>query len=179
MNLEKLKTKVEVASNVALLLVTIIFLVTLTSSFFSRLAPQNLKTGLQRGQKFADLPQVDYRSSENTLLLVLNTKCDFCRASTPFYQQLIEAQRSRGETTRIISLFPTPNEEAAQYMKQNQMPIEVVGNVDFNDLNLPGTPTIILLDRGGAVKNFWVGKIPEKEEAQVINSLFPEQTSMR
>lgn len=178
-NFERLKTRVEVASNLAVILVAIIFLVTLASSFLSQLPPRNLRSGLQRGQKFPDLPQVDYRNSENTLLLLLDTKCTFCSASTPFYQRMIEAQRTRGGNTRIVSLFPNPNEEAAEYMRRKQMPIEAVGDVDFNGLSLAGTPAMILLDRNGVVKNFWVGKIPENEEALVINSLFPEQTSLR
>lgn len=179
MNLEKLKTKVEVASNVAVILIAFMFLATLASSYLSGLPPQNLKAGLQRGQKFADLPRIDYGSSESTLLLFLNTDCSYCNASTSFYRQLIEARLARGGETRLVSLFPAPGEEAAQYLKQNRLPIEAVGDVNFNDLNLPGTPTIVLLDKGGVVKDFWVGKIPEHEEAQVIDSLFPAQTAMR
>lgn len=179
MNLEKLKRRVEVASNVAVVLVGMVFLMTLASAYFSRLAPETLKAGLGRGQKFSDLPRVDYKNSENTLLLFLNTKCEFCRASLPFYRRLIEAQRARGGDTHIVSVFPNPDEEAAQYLRQNQLPVDVVANANFDDLSLTGTPTMVLLDRSGAVKDFWVGKIPEKEEAQVINSLFSEQASMR
>lgn len=179
MNLEKLKTTVETVSNVALILVSVVFLAMLASAYISKPGAEQLKTGLQRGQKFADFPHVDYQNSENTLLLFLNTECEYCRTSFPFYQQLIEARRLRGGNTRIVSVFPNSSEEAAQYMKRNQLPVEVVASVNFNEINLTGTPTMVLLDRAGVVKDFWVGKIPEKEEAQVINSLFSERVSMR
>ena len=179
MNFGKLKAAVEFASNVAVILVAVVFLAVLTSAYISKPGADHLKAGLQRGQKFAELPRVDYKSSENTLLLFLNTECEYCRASLPFYQQLIEEQRARGENTHIVSVFPNSNEEAALYTKRNQLSVDVVAGIDFNDLSLTGTPTMVLLDRAGVVKNFWVGKIPEKEEAQIINSLFSEQVSMR
>jgi thioredoxin-related protein len=42
-----------------------------------------------------------------------------------------------------------------------QLPLEVIG--------VRGTPTLLLIDKQGAVKESWVGKLPPDKETEVLN----------
>ncbi len=58
-----------------------------------------------------------------------------------------------------------------QYVQQNKLDLETVAGVDFRALNIGGTPTAILIDGSGKVRDFWVGKITQDIERQVIKTV--------
>jgi hypothetical protein len=49
--------------------------------------------------------------------------------------------------------------------------LERIAGADFGALNISGTPTAILIDDNGTVRDFWIGKLPQDQERQVIQAV--------
>jgi thioredoxin-related protein len=143
-------------------------------SYFAAQPSPLPQVGLQKGKEFAVVPGVNYGDSPQTLLVAINTHCVYCEGSLPFYKQLIEANRRAGNTTRIIAIFPNPEDEARQYVQQNQLGLDTLASVDLMSLNVAATPTMILVDSHGKVLDFWVGKLSEESELQVVRAVSKE-----
>jgi peroxiredoxin len=171
MNQAKLKSYLEVATNVAVLLVALVVSSVFAWNYFTRHSMPQLQTGFQKGQVFAQVPGINYHTSSQTLLIAMSTKCHYCTESVPFYQQLAEAQRASGKTTHVVAIFPNTEDEVKQYVQQNKLDLDTVADVNFGSLNIAGTPTTVLIDSSGKVRDFWVGKLPQEGEQQIIKAV--------
>jgi thiol-disulfide isomerase/thioredoxin len=171
MNLAKAKTLLEVATNVAVLLVAAVFLGNFAWNYAHRKPAQQLRLGLEKGKSFAPLDGVDYSHAPQTLLIAMNTTCGYCKESIPFYQQLVSNRAEQNKTTKLIAIFSERQNVVQQYLEENQLEIESISSADFKALNLAGTPTLVLLDNSGKVIDFWVGKLPKEAEPQVRQAL--------
>jgi len=167
---KNLKSTIETAANIAVVLVAIAALSSLAIVIFVEPTAPNLRKGLAKGNSIQGKIKADFSSSEKTLLIALKTNCSFCTESLPFYQRLIQQASSGDRPLRIIALFPQTSEQAANYLKENQLSVEVVSEVDFDAISIPGTLTLILLDKT-EVKDFWVGTLSKTDEDRVLLSL--------
>jgi hypothetical protein len=171
LNQTKLKSYLEVATNIAVLLVALAVLSTFAWNYFGRNPTPQLQAGFQKGQPFAQVPGVSYSSSPQTLLIAMSTSCHYCTESLPFYKQLAEAQRTSGRQTHVVAVFPNQEAEVRQYVQQNKLGLDTVAGVDLGALNISGTPTAVMIDDNGKVQDFWIGKLPEAQERQVIKAV--------
>lgn len=164
------KSTIETAANIAVVLVAIAALSSLAIVIFVEPPAPNLRKGLAKGDSIQGKIKADFSTSEKTLLIALKTNCSFCKESLPFYQRLIQQASSGDRPSRIIALFPQTSEQAAKYLKENQLRVEAVSDVNFDSISIPGTPTLILLDKT-EVKDFWVGTLSKADEDRVLLSL--------
>lgn len=171
MNQTKLKSYLEVATNIAVLLVALAVLSTFAWNYFGRSPAPQLQAGFQKGQTFAQVPGVSYNSSPQTLLIAMSTRCHYCIESLPFYKQLAAAQRTSGRETHVVTIFPNQEAEVRQYVQQNKLDLETVAGVDLEALNISGTPTAVLIDGNGKIRDFWLGKLPQDKEQQIIKAV--------
>jgi hypothetical protein len=79
----------------------------------------------------------------------------------------------------VVAIFQERSDEIEEYLKANQLDIDYVAQVDFRSLNISGTPTMILVNTKGAVKDFWLGKLESAEADQLIQNLTTENRSAR
>jgi thiol-disulfide isomerase/thioredoxin len=163
----KLKNYLEVATNIAVLIVALVVLSVLAANYFSRRSTPQLHAGLQKGQTFPQVSGISYNAPSQTLLVVMSTKCHYCVESLPFYKQLAEAQRNNGRV-RIVAVFPNNADEVRQFVQQNNLNLETIADVSLATLNISGTPTAILIDNSGRVSDFWIGKQPPEIEQQIL-----------
>ena len=172
MQQSKLKSNLEIISSVAVTLAAVAVITSVSWGYFtSKHAPPSLRSGLQKGNLIQALPNFNYKGSPQTLLIAMSTKCHFCSESIPFYNQVTKLQKETGKQIRVVAIFPENEDEVKQYVQQNNLDVDSIGGIDFGRFNLEGTPTMILVDRDGKVLNFWIGKVPESDQQQVIKSL--------
>ena len=171
MNQTKLKSYLEVATNVAVLLVALAVLSTFAWNYFGRSPTPQLQAGFQKGQTFAQVPGVNYDNSPQTLLIAMSIRCHYCTESLPFYKQLAEAQRTSGRETHVVAIFPNSVAEVRQYVQQNNLDLETIAGLDFGALNISGTPTAVLIDESGKIRDFWLGKPPQDKEQQIMKAV--------
>lgn len=162
--------KIELAANVAIILVAVILGYVLVRQFVFPPAPAppaQIKTP-EAGTKVT-LADTDFSQTDKTLILALKKGCKFCSESAPFYQKLVQAANEKG--VRLIAAFPHSVEEGQGYLKELNVPITELKQADFTALSVGGTPTLILADKNGEIKKAWLGKLAPDKETEVINSL--------
>lgn len=165
-NQQKIKSHLESATNFAVLLVSVVVLLTCARIYLTPDSTPQLQKGLQKGNILPSLPVYSYGDSSRTLIIALNTDCGYCSQSIPFYKKLLS---SNSKTTRIVAVFINPADKVKQYLRQQQFDINTFPpGTNFNEINVTATPTLILVDDKGAILNFWVGKLSEDDEGQVI-----------
>jgi thioredoxin-related protein len=166
--ISKLQRKVELAANVAIILVSLLLGYFLIQKFFVQQKPQQPPTEIAKGTKIS-LPDVDWQANQKILLLVLQKGCHFCSESMPFYKTLVEKSKEKG--VKLIAVLPNSREESLQYLKENGVEIQEIKQAQLNSINVRGTPTLILVNDKGEVANSWIGKLPSQKETEVIENL--------
>jgi hypothetical protein len=116
------------------------------------------------------MPDVNWTKNSQTLLFVLQKGCRYCADSALFYQRIAGDEKIKSKT-QLIAVFPHSTVEGAEYLKQLSIPISEIKEIPLNDLGVRGTPTLLLVDSSGVVKNIWRGKLSANRENEVFNKL--------
>ena len=114
------------------------------------------------------LPGIDWTKSNRTVLLALSTTCHFCTESAAFYQRL---QQRKPNDVQIVAVFPQPVEDSRNYLNKLGVSVSAVVQAPLASVNVLGTPTLMLIDNSGAIKDSWVGKLPDSQAAKVIEQI--------
>jgi thiol-disulfide isomerase/thioredoxin len=113
---------------------------------------------------------IEWQKSEQTLVLALSTTCHFCSESAPLYQKIA---RERGNGTRIVAVFPQDTANSTEYLQKLALNVDQVVKAPLGSIGVSGTPTLILINREGAVLESWIGKLPAIEESKLISRINP------
>jgi hypothetical protein len=99
------------------------------------------------GKEFS-LPKGYNGGTGATAVLFLSNSCHFCTASAPFYQRLASIHSSAPEEFSVAAFFsPKEGRDAgSKYLEGNAVTVESIESVNFANLNVRVTPTIVLLD---------------------------------
>lgn len=106
-----------------------------------------------------------------SLLLVISSRCQYCRDSIPFYRDI--SQLIRGKVT-LIAAFPEPKQESTDFLRNTGLRVDQILHVDPEVLGVRVTPTLIFLDSSGRVKNIWLGKLNMERQREVERSVLAE-----
>ena len=175
MDRQSLKTTLEVSTNVAVVLVAISLLSLLAIFAFVKPPKPELSPGLERGRVLTNLSNVDFHASDQTLLIALSTTCSYCRESLPLYRQILKDNHDVNSNLAVVALFPNSPAEVENYLKDNDLPIDVRTGVNFESIHIAGTPTVILVNSEGVIKNFWTGKLETLEADELVRSLISKK----
>lgn len=173
--------KTELLANIAIIVVALLLGAVLVKRYLlpgGDAAPtRNVDPRIPPGTK-ASLQGVDWAKNGQTLLLVLSRDCRFCTESAPFYQRL--ARETAGRTDiHLLAVFPQTVEEGKKYLEGLGVSVNEVRQASPGSTGAGGTPTLILVDSSGVVKNSWVGKLSTPEETEVLNQLAAKRASLR
>jgi hypothetical protein len=67
-------------------------------------------------------------------------------------------------------------ETAERYSQEKALTLDAIVSVPperARELKVPGTPTLILVNRAGVIQQMWLGRLDERREAQVVSALLP------
>ncbi len=101
------------------------------------------------------------------MVLALSNKCHFCTESAPFYQRL-SGELTQRENVRLVAVFPQEVSEAQQYLSGLGVQIGDIRKATLNSIGVNGTPTLIIVDSNGKVKQSWVGRLSAERESEVL-----------
>lgn len=169
----KWKNGLDVAANVAILCVCILIGVIGVKKFLLSDAHADARSAadMLRQGSHVELASVNWNRADRTLVLALSTKCHFCDDSADFYRRLAPAAAAAG--VPVVAVFPQSVDEARVHWTSQNLPLS---GVDFaqssaGKLPIPGTPTLLLVDRKGVVLRAWTGKQPSPGEAEIIHAV--------
>jgi len=166
--MNKLKQKIELLANVAIIIVAVAICAVLVKQYVLPSAHQASPQPVV-GSKI-ELPGVDLAANDKTLLLVLQKGCRYCSESGPFYQKLTREVASKGGQVKLVAVLPQDTGEGQRYLSELGVPAVDVKQASLDSLSVGGTPTLIMVNRG-AVSNVWVGKLDTEEESEVLSKL--------
>jgi hypothetical protein len=115
------------------------------------------------------LSRTGYQQADRTVALVLRKGCHFCEASMPFYRHLNEARQHK--PFRLVVVTADPIDTFRQYLQEQSISVDSIVNVAPNGLQVRGTPTLLMLDRAGRIRQFRTGQLPDQEQAKVLQEL--------
>lgn len=158
--------KVELAANIGIVIVVLLIIAMFVRNYSQRQTdPQHI---IALGTKFA-LKNVDWQSSDKNLIFAVSTTCHYCTESAGFYRRLVE--ECKQQHVHTIAVLPQPPTEAEAYLKGEGVTVDEIRQAALPDLEITGTPTLLLVDRSGLVKSVWLGKLPSESERDVVTSL--------
>lgn len=165
----KLHRRIELATNIAIIIVAVLFGFFLVQKFlFQNSSQRQSPKQIEKGSKI-NLADVDWQTNKKTVLLVMQKGCHFCTESMPFYKTL--AQKASEKGVKVIAVLPNSLEESIGYLRENGLQIQDVRQTSLGTINVAGTPTLMLLDEQGEVSDSWVGKLFPEQEQEVIDRL--------
>jgi peroxiredoxin len=161
-----LAQKIEVAANIGIVITAVLVAILFIRNYMHRqTGPEHV---IALNTKFA-LKSVDWQASEKNLVFAVSTTCHFCTESAGFYRRLVE--ECKQQHVRTIAVLPQPFAESAAYLKGEGVTVDEIRQATLSDLEISGTPTLLLLDRSGVVKQVWFGKLQAEREGDVVTAL--------
>jgi thioredoxin-related protein len=107
--------------------------------------------------------------AKRNLVMVLSQTCHFCEKEMPFYRSLGELDLA-GKASLVV-VFPPNEPEPAKFLAARSVRADHVVNSPLSGLQIPGTPTLLLVDAKGKVERAWVGALPPDKHKEVLESL--------
>jgi len=125
--------------------------------------PPPIAAGSPMAPRLAD---INWRNNGRTLVLAISTDCHFCRESSQSYRRIA---KKVGPSIRIVAPPPQSAHEAKRYLEGEGVQVDAVRRVS---LEVTGTPTMLLVNAGGAVEKVWIGKLQHtKLDENVLGDL--------
>ena len=124
--------------------------------------------GLEKGQQLPRLSTIDYKTTRATLLIALDTECQHCIKALIFYKEIA---RSAEPNLQILAVFPNGDESVREYAKRHELGFATKSSVDLGKLNIPATPTLILLDNEARIIDFWIGGGLPESQSSIMRTL--------
>jgi thioredoxin-related protein len=164
-NIKRAARKIEVGANVAIIIVALAIVVVFARSYKSNQSqPHQIGTGTQFGLK-----DMSGQGNDKSMVLVLSTTCHFCSESAGFYRALVgHCQRQH---VRTVAVFPQPTNAAQSYLADKGVAVDEVRQSSLSNIEVTGTPTLLLIDKKGIVQSVWVGKLSEDREREILAKL--------
>jgi len=116
------------------------------------------------------LPGINWNDSEETVVIALSNKCHFCTESAPFYQRLTQ-ELAASKKVRVVAVFPQDVGEGKKYLDGLNVPITDIAQAQLGSFGVKGTPTLVIVDKSGTVKQAWVGRLTADRETEVLSRI--------
>lgn len=117
-----------------------------------------------------DVPPDVYRSSQYTVVVFARSTCAVCQSSVPFLTTLVREAAASGVAVRLLTSTPVAPDELAYAQATGLSAAEVVG-VDLHALRVKRVPTLVLVDREGAIHYAHEGAVPAVEQEALLRRL--------
>lgn len=115
-------------------------------------------------------PGSAWTKGQKTLLLFLQSDCQYCTNSKSFYDDI--ARETAGNSgAKIIAVFSEKDNSFEKYLKKLGLPNLETRQANFSRIGIEGTPTITLIDENGVVESVWKGMLSPKKQTDVKREL--------
>jgi hypothetical protein len=154
--------KIEVGANIAIIIVVVMIGIMFVKN---HTGPQQTSQEISAGTKFA-LQDVNWETKQKNIVFALSTTCHFCSESADFYREISSACKEKN--VRTIAVFPQAVAASEEYTRKVGIRFDELRQASLGSLEISGTPTLLIVDNGGLVRNVWVGKLSTQTEKEVL-----------
>jgi len=171
--LGKLPKALNIATNICIVVAAILMVGVLAKRLLEKRATAVHGRGPINEVKIGDrleVPNLDWRVNNQTLVLALRIDCPYCTESAPLYRRLVTAV-STPKSFVPVAVFDEPPAESKAYLSRLNIPINDVRQADLKKLAVRGTPTLMLVNQDGVVTDVWFGKLGTYRESLLLSRL--------
>ncbi len=176
---ESLRKKLDVAANVAIIVFAAIIAIVLIRQQINRradakrvAAAEELQSALNPGRQIQPPIGYDWNQHNRTLLMALRYGCIHCEKNMSFYRKVKARVDKAGLNTSLLSIFPDDSFVAQHDLDTHGLNgLPYIANVNFVELHVFGTPTLLLIDNKGTITHSWLGELSEHDQEEVIGEL--------
>jgi hypothetical protein len=167
------RSKLDITANVAIILACIIASVVLVHREFFPPRPEPLPGSVAAGEHLDGLRPAVPAGAQKALVLAVAPNCHFCNDSMAFYKQLVEKRNSSGSAVKVVAAVSSSDAKDLEASKMSASGVnpDAVVQLDFRQIKVAGTPTVLLVDNQGKVLSVWMGKLDERGEQEVLRAL--------
>lgn len=168
--MSKFNQRAELVANTLIILVAVLLIGVIVQKYLSKPAAIKGEARVQPAiGSHVNLPEENWATQSKTLIFALQTGCRFCNESAPFYKRLIDAVKDKN--VKLVTVFPTSLEESKTHLNELGLINLEVKRSPLENIQVGGTPTLILTNEKGEITDYWVGKLTPDKETEVINKL--------
>ena len=170
------RSTLDTVANIAIIIVcAIAAFILIRNNFFNKPQPGQRPPSAEVGEKLDALREVVPAGTDHALVVAVAPGCHFCTESMPFYKRLLDERNQKQSKTRVIAAVPNEGAKAEEQQKLASAGVnpDALVAVDFQDIKVPGTPTIFHVDNQGKVLGVWVGKQDSSGEDEILEALSP------
>lgn len=73
--------------------------------------------------------------------------------------------------TRIVAVLPQTVDESRQYLEKLGVRVDDLKSAPLAAISVGGTPTMMLVDSKGIIRNVWVGKLSNDRQSEVLSAI--------
>ena len=157
----------EQLTNIVIIVTCISALTMLTVRHARRDGSSNSAAMFTVGQRGPELQGIKYGDQPKTLVMYLRSSCGYCTESMPFYRALTGIRKSTSGLRLVVASID-PVDVSKEYLQAHKVEVDSV--VVTTPRGIP-TPTLVLVDQSGAVRDVWVGKQPIDRERNILQTL--------
>jgi thioredoxin-related protein len=158
-----MRAKLETITNVLIIVAVIAILISVGKFFIDSSNPSKEKTSPEIGT-LVKIEGFDSSKAEANILFVMQKDCRFCEESIEYFQK-ITAQK-KGDKFSFYAVFPPSDTEVKNYLNSYGFAEVGILSKELSDLNVRGTPTVIVTNRKGEIVAKWVGKLSESKQLE-------------
>ncbi len=165
------KERVEIGLNCLLIAACLVFIWSLATNQWKHW--QNSPKGLQyslRGKMLASPPGYKWPDT-GALIVGLREGCVYCKESLPFYKRISEEEKSGRLRTPALTIMPDDAVSGKILLDEGGVALTHLYDIPLQSMRISATPTLILVDSKGEVKNAWVGELSKDQEMSVLRTI--------
>jgi hypothetical protein len=87
---------------------------------------------------------------------------------------LLDLEKKNQLRTHLVAFLPNSVADVEGAFSGRLIGLEKIANVDVQSLSVRGTPTLLLVDRGGEVKSAWAGELSAGQKWSMVRALSRE-----
>jgi hypothetical protein len=163
--MHKLREHLDLTATIVMILTSVVLVWHVVSDRASVRSPP--AAGYSQGDVFGAVDGLRFSETPATAILFVQSTCKFCSASMPFYRRLSALPRR----AKFIVMGVETRDQLQAYLSAQQLRVDDVVSVNAQNIKFRGTPTLLLVDNKGVVRDVWAGQLDNAREEAVLKKI--------
>lgn len=123
------------------------------------------------GEFVPTIEGVSYSKPKATLVIFLRSSCVYCELSLPFYSRLVAERNRLAAPLQIVAVTLEDKDVIDSFLSDHNVTVDATATIARAAWRkLARTPTLLLVDKDGRVRDSWVGRLSSDGEQLVQQS---------
>lgn len=158
-----MRGKIETLTNVIIIVAALGVLLSV-GKFFLESSNSTKETKSPEIGTLVKIEGFDSSKAEANILFVMQKGCHFCEESMEYFQRI--TSQKKGNKFGFYAVFPPRDTDVKTYLNGYGFSDVNLLSKDLAEMDVRGTPTVIVTNRKGEIVAKWVGKLSDSKQSQ-------------